>query len=44
MLTQSCIGEPYLLDLEIGDPHPSLLATLGDRDIISAAAPSSKSF
>jgi hypothetical protein len=33
-----------LLDLGIGHPHASVLATLGDRDIISVAAPSRKRF
>jgi hypothetical protein len=32
------------LDLEIRHPDPSLLARLGDRDIISAAAPSRTRF
>jgi hypothetical protein len=34
----------WLVFVEIGHRHPSLLATLGDRDIISAAAPSRKRF
>ena len=41
MLRESCVRRAaFLLDLEIGHPHPSLLATLRDRHIISAAAPS----